>query len=48
MDEGVVRLSIREATIADAAAACEVVRSSIVDLCIEDHGNHSATLTAWL
>jgi GNAT superfamily N-acetyltransferase len=33
---------------ADARAACEVIRRSIVELCIADHRNDPAILTQWL
>jgi GNAT superfamily N-acetyltransferase len=39
---------IRPATLADARALCAVVRRSIVELCVEDHGNDPALLRAWL
>src|SRR5207244_4047726 len=32
----------------DAAAACDVVRRSIIELCVADHGNDEETLAAWL
>jgi GNAT superfamily N-acetyltransferase len=39
---------IRDATPDDAAAACEVLRASISDLCVADHGNDPAILRRWL
>ena len=39
---------IRDATPDDAAAACEVPRASISDLCAADHGNDPAILGRWL
>lgn len=40
--------NIRLARTADAAAACEVLRRSIVELCAADHGNDSKFLNDWL
>ena len=40
--------AVRRAVLSDAAAACEVVRSSIVDLCQADHHGDSDTLAKWL
>ena len=40
--------NIRSATEADAAAACGVLRRSIAECCVEDHGNDSSLLQAWL
>lgn len=39
---------IRRAVQADAAAACEVVRRSVVELCVADHRGDTRTLAAWL
>jgi len=39
---------IRLARAADAAAACEVLRRSIVELCAADHGNDAQFLSRWL
>ena len=39
---------IRPATPADARDLCAVVRRSIVELCVQDHGNDRALLRAWL
>lgn len=41
-------LCIRLAAPADAAAACEVLRRSITECCVADHGNQPAILNAWL
>lgn len=38
----------RRAIASDAALACEVVRRSIVELCVEDHRGDSKTLAEWL
>ncbi len=40
--------SVRPAVPADAQAAVEVVRSSIVGLCVADHQNDAQTLDQWL
>src|SRR5690349_17717078 len=40
--------SIRDALAQDADAACDVLRRSIVELCVADHRNESAILEAWL
>lgn len=40
--------SLRVAVPADAEAAVEVVRRSIVELCVADHGNDAETLAQWL
>ena len=39
---------IRTATKEDAAPACEVLRSSILECCVEDHRNNEIILSAWL
>lgn len=39
---------IRPAEPADATVACEVVRRSIVELCIDDHRGDEPTLADWL
>jgi hypothetical protein len=39
---------IRRAEVTDAADACQAVRRSIVELCVEDHGGDRATIAAWL
>lgn len=41
-------VTVREATIDDAAAACAVIRRSIVELCQLDHGGDEAFLAKWL
>jgi GNAT superfamily N-acetyltransferase len=41
-------VEIRDATPDDAVAACDVLRRSICELCIADHGNDPAILAAWL
>jgi GNAT superfamily N-acetyltransferase len=37
-------MEIRDAVIDDAAAACDVLRRSIAELCTADHGNYPAIL----
>jgi GNAT superfamily N-acetyltransferase len=39
---------VRDATLADAKAACEVLRASIAELCIPDHHNDPDILRRWL
>jgi GNAT superfamily N-acetyltransferase len=41
-------VNIRDATEADAAAACEVLRASIAELCVADHRNDPEILGRWL
>lgn len=41
-------MKIRNATPADAAAACEVLRASISELCVADHNNDPEILGRWL
>jgi GNAT superfamily N-acetyltransferase len=41
-------VKIRDATAADAAAACEVLRASISELCVADHHNDPEILKRWL
>jgi GNAT superfamily N-acetyltransferase len=41
-------MEIRPAVIDDAAAACEVLRRSIAELCAADHHNDPAILGRWL
>ena len=41
-------MEIRDAMPADAPAACEVMRRSIIELCIADHHNEPAILDRWL
>jgi GNAT superfamily N-acetyltransferase len=41
-------MQIRTADPEDAAAACETVRRSIIELCSADHADDPAILAAWL
>lgn len=41
-------MQIRTADPEDAAAACETVRRSIIELCVADHADDPAILAAWL
>ncbi len=41
-------MKVRDATPADAEAACAVLRASIIELCAADHGNDSVLLERWL
>ncbi len=41
-------MEIRDATPEDADAACDVLRKSISQLCVADHGNDPAILNRWL
>src|SRR5450432_2338378 len=41
-------MEIRAASPEDALAACEVMRRSIAELCVADHGNDENILTRWL
>ena len=41
-------MRIRDALVGDAAAACEVMRRSIIELCGADHGDDLAILGRWL
>ena len=41
-------MEIRDATPDDAEAACDVLRRSISELCVADHGNDAAILRDWL
>jgi GNAT superfamily N-acetyltransferase len=41
-------VTVRRGIVADAEAACDVVRRSILELCILDHKNEAATLERWL
>ena len=41
-------MRIRDATPDDAEAACGVLRRSIVELCVGDHGNDPSILATWL
>ena len=39
---------IRRAIVTDAAGACDVVRRSISELCVEDHQGDQTTIGAWI
>lgn len=41
-------MEIRDGTVEDAEAACEVTRRSITELCVADHKNDAVALTLWL
>src|SRR5438105_14457983 len=41
-------MEIRDAVPVDATAACEVIRRSIIELCVADHRNEPAILERWL
>lgn len=41
-------MQIRDAAVKDAPAACRVLRRSISELCVADHGNDPAILERWL
>jgi GNAT superfamily N-acetyltransferase len=41
-------MEIRAARSEDASAACEVMRRSIVELCVADHRNNETILNRWL
>jgi len=41
-------IEIRVARSSDAASACEVLRRSISECCVEDHHNDAVVLEAWL
>ena len=41
-------MEIRDAVAADAAAACEVIRRSIIELCVADHRHEPVILERWL
>jgi N-acetylglutamate synthase-like GNAT family acetyltransferase len=41
-------MEIRDATVEDAEAACQVTRRSIIDLCVADHRNDASVLALWL
>jgi GNAT superfamily N-acetyltransferase len=41
-------VQIRDARLEDADQACDVLRRSISQLCVADHGNDPAILNAWL
>src|SRR5581483_10253149 len=42
------RMLIRQAHVADAAAACRVLRRSIIELCAADHHGKAEILARWL
>ena len=42
------KMEIRDAIAEDADAACLVMRRSIAELCVADHGNDKAILSRWL
>ena len=41
-------MEIRDATLEDAADACEIMRRSIAELCVADHRDDEAILARWL
>jgi len=41
-------VKVRDASVADAAKACEVLRASISELCVADHHNDPEILGRWL
>jgi GNAT superfamily N-acetyltransferase len=41
-------MEIRDAVAGDAPAACQVLRRSILELCVADHGNDPTILMRWL
>jgi hypothetical protein len=41
-------MEIRDATADDADSACLVMRRSIAELCVADHGHDKAILARWL
>jgi GNAT superfamily N-acetyltransferase len=43
-----MKLQVRPATEGDATAACDVIRSSILECCGEDHRGDAAVLEEWL
>jgi GNAT superfamily N-acetyltransferase len=43
-----MNLIVRKGVARDAEEACRVVRRSIRECCLEDHGNDSAILDSWL
>ncbi|KRR18236.1 GNAT family acetyltransferase [Bradyrhizobium lablabi] len=45
---GAAKPEVRDAAPEDAAAACHVLRESIAQLCVADHGNDPVILNAWL
>lgn len=43
-----MEVTVRRAVAADAEASCDVVRCSIRDLCVADHGGDATSVDAWL
>ena len=43
-----MNIAVRRAVPADTAAACELVRNSITQLCAIDHRDDESTISAWL
>ena len=41
-------MKVRDATLDDASAACDVMRRSIAELCVADHRNDPTILGRWL
>jgi hypothetical protein len=41
-------ITVRPAAEADAVVACDVLRRSIRELCVADHGHDEQVLSAWL
>lgn len=41
-------MHIRDASLEDVPAACDVLRRSIIELCVADHWNDPAILDRWL
>jgi GNAT superfamily N-acetyltransferase len=41
-------MKIRDAAVEDAEAGCQLLRRSITELCVADHGNDAAILGRWL
>jgi GNAT superfamily N-acetyltransferase len=41
-------ITVQPASEADAVAACDVLRRSICELCVADHGHDEQVLAAWL
>lgn len=42
------QIKLREAQLSDAEAAADLLRASITDLCIADHGNRARIIECWL
>jgi GNAT superfamily N-acetyltransferase len=47
-DANDTKMEVRDAIAEDADAACLVMRRSIAELCVADHGNDKAVLARWL